>query len=417
MSTTADPEYDKYVKDPRISCKYGNGNHNKHLDKKLKIETLKKEVKQVATKQDSDSDYSIDDNSDTDSESGSNPDVPKSDETDTEIEKENGKIDCNTKNGNGCESIEEKHCYKTHKEFMKEKFLVDMPEDFFQFWEFCKMLKANKPSEALKDIGLTLVGPFDVLANKFCDIEKSDEEYLVHWRYYHDPPEFQTILKGSDKTGYHIGYFRDSPEELPVFLASNHANKDGILRAMEETFFRHIYLDDLKKTGDPFTKMHIGRIQEAVRKEAGKLHMDMSLKTHKMVSREKEIVTRTFNKIGLVVPYDRKTQLGYRELALGNKELAVAFTKLKNATEEQKPKYLSELQPVFTFANIATDECDFGTSIELGWDIIAHGVDSLDSTAMRHLATNYRLLNKEAFAKIAEAHLKNRRKGVNLSII
>lgn len=112
-----------------------------------------------------------------------------------------------------------------------------------------------------------------------------------------------------------------------------------------------------------------------------------------------------------------RTQLGYRELALDNKDLNTLFTKLQNAVPEQKPKYLSELQPVFTYASIAADECDFGTGIELGWNIISHGVDSLNSTACRFLATNYRLLNKEAFAKIAEAHMNNRKKNCELSII
>lgn len=52
--------------------------------------------------------------------------------------------------------------------------------------------------------------------------------------------------------------------------------------------------------------MHIGKIQEALKKEAQMLRMDMSRKTDEMVSREKNIVTRSFNKIGLVVPFEKK---------------------------------------------------------------------------------------------------------------
>lgn len=66
------------------------------------------------------------------------------------------------------------------------------------------------------------------------------------------------------------------------------------------------YLEEMKKSGDPFRKMHIGRIQTALRKEAATLGMDMSKKTNDMVTREKRIVARTFNKIGLVVPFDKK---------------------------------------------------------------------------------------------------------------
>jgi hypothetical protein len=46
--------------------------------------------------------------------------------------------------------------------------------------------------EALKDVGLLLVGPFDVLSG---NLKKAKNRklsiYLVHWRYYYDPPEFQ----------------------------------------------------------------------------------------------------------------------------------------------------------------------------------------------------------------------------------
>lgn len=124
-----------------------------------------------------------------------------------------------------------------YKQFIKEKFLVDMPEDFYQFWNYCKKIKTHDPLNALKEIGLKLVGPFDVLAGKFDNIDKSDEEYLLHWRYYHDPPELQTVLKGDDKTGFHMGYFRDCPDELPIFLVSNCAKKDGVLYQMGPNIF------------------------------------------------------------------------------------------------------------------------------------------------------------------------------------
>lgn len=113
-----------------------------------------------------------------------------------------------------------------------------------------------------------------------------------------------------------------------------------------------------------------------------------------------------------------RTEVGYRELALSNKDLNTLLTKLQNAkSDEEKSKFLSELQPVFTFAIIATDECDFGTGIELGWNLLAHGIDFLNSTIKDFLVTGYRLVNREAFAKIAECHMENRRKGCNLSTL
>lgn len=79
-------------------------------------------------------------------------------------------------------------------DFISSKFLVTMPDDFFAFWEFCQAESKNnaKPETLFKKFGLNLVGPFDVLAKKFDTVEPFEPgEYLRHWRFYYDPPEFQ----------------------------------------------------------------------------------------------------------------------------------------------------------------------------------------------------------------------------------
>lgn len=71
-------------------------------------------------------------------------------------------------------------------------FLTRMPDDFYQFYEFCKSVCKEDPLSALKDLQLYLVGPYDVFGNKFLSSKVSDKEALLrHWRYYYDPPEFQ----------------------------------------------------------------------------------------------------------------------------------------------------------------------------------------------------------------------------------
>jgi hypothetical protein len=60
-------------------------------------------------------------------------------------------------------------------------------------------------------LGLHLVGPYDVLAGRTQRISAKatkQPNYLRHWRYYYDPPEFMTVIRGDDKTQFHIGYFR-----------------------------------------------------------------------------------------------------------------------------------------------------------------------------------------------------------------
>lgn len=77
--------------------------------------------------------------------------------------------------------------------FIKDKFLVEMPADFYAFWAFCQSEAKNRPPETILDkFGLHLVGPFDVLAKKFDKAELFEPaDYLRHWRFYYDPPEFQ----------------------------------------------------------------------------------------------------------------------------------------------------------------------------------------------------------------------------------
>ena len=79
------------------------------------------------------------------------------------------------------------------QKIIKDLFLVEMPPDFFQFYEFCKNTAKANPLSALKAVGLKLVGPYDVLSGHLKNSEGEDdkEKYLTHWRYYYDPPEFQ----------------------------------------------------------------------------------------------------------------------------------------------------------------------------------------------------------------------------------
>lgn len=50
------------------------------------------------------------------------------------------------------------------EENIRQKFLVQMPTDFFAFWEMCKTLNRSNPAEAfLETTKLRLVGPFDLM--------------------------------------------------------------------------------------------------------------------------------------------------------------------------------------------------------------------------------------------------------------
>lgn len=75
---------------------------------------------------------------------------------------------------------------------------------------------------------------------------------------------------------------------------------------------------------------------------------------------------------------------------------------MESESQDVKDKGLDQLQQVITAANIANDECDFGTSVELGLDLFAFGASEFDQSALQLLTTGYNLLGRPEFAKVAE---------------
>ncbi|TKC37082.1 hypothetical protein EI555_007342 [Monodon monoceros] len=93
---------------------------------------------------------------------------------------------------------------------VESHYRLSLPEDFYHFWRFCEGLDPEQPADSLSaSLGLRLVGPYDILAGRHKMKKKSASlNFNLHWRFYYDPPEFQTIIVGDCKTEFHMGYFR-----------------------------------------------------------------------------------------------------------------------------------------------------------------------------------------------------------------
>ncbi|XP_032691319.1 histone PARylation factor 1 isoform X2 [Odontomachus brunneus] len=305
---------------------------------------------------------------------------------------------------------------------IKELFLVEMPKDFYQFYEFCKSISKDNPLLACKSACLKLVGPYDVLEGKIKDLtnEKDKEKYLIHWRYYYDPPEFQTIIKCDNKEGLHFGYWRDDIAERPVFVAKNCGNVSCVFESVAENIFGAIdtYLQNKAKSANPFEKTGIMRLHSQLKNFAKQHNITLEKNTTDMRSREKKVVARTFHKAGIVVPYDKKTQLGYRDLAATDNELQKILKQIEEASTLDKRKAsITQLDEIVRLATIAADECDFGTCLELGHDLFSNGSIHVQGRALQMLSVAYTHLQRPQFLEILEVHLKNRRKGCELSVI
>lgn len=86
-------------------------------------------------------------------------------------------------------------------------------------------------------------------------------------------------------------------------------------------------------------------------------------------------------------------------------------------SDDDRRKAMSKIEEVVRLAVIAADECDFGTCLELGHDLFSSGISYVQRTSLQVLASAYNLLHRQKFLKIAEAHLKDRKKGCDLSVL
>lgn len=300
------------------------------------------------------------------------------------------------------------------REELRLKFKVEMPQDFFDFWDYCKSINPAKPSEALKeDISLVLGGPYDVMAGRLKCVKGQRPNYLLHHRFFYDPPEFQTVLLGDEKKQHHLGYYRDEPLKAPVFIASNSAAEGCTITTQGENIFAaaKLHIDRLiKQTKDKKTLEGLKKVDKSLTEWAKKSNHSLEARTKNMKGRDKKVVTKTFHKAGIVVPLD-STGVGYRELPETDGDLKKILKKIvESETEQARARYSDSLQEIITLIQFANDECDYGQGYELGLDLFCFGHERFHSMIGMLLSVAYQLLGREEFGEILDAHLKEREK-------
>lgn len=305
------------------------------------------------------------------------------------------------------------------KEKIKDIYGMDMPADFYDFWDFCKSLKNDEPEDALAAASLQLVGPYDILAGKFEGKDFQKEDGFVHWRFFYDPPEFQTVLRSVNDSGFHFGYFRDDPSAMPAFVASNDPDDGCKLEPQGQNLFAAAKLHLTTLIGgklQPSKRMSVEKIYKAVTDWAKRKDYNMEKKTKEMKARRKdEIVVKTFHGAGLVVPIDAN-DVGYREVPESKADLKKMLKGIDDAeNDDDRIKAFDPLQELLSFVQFANDECDYGMGLELGLDLFCYGSNYLTKTVLRLLPLGYELIGRNLYAEIIKAHLSNRRKGNNLS--
>nr|CDS27809.1 protein of unknown function DUF2228 [Hymenolepis microstoma] len=219
------------------------------------------------------------------------------------------------------------------------------------------------------ETGLRLVGPFEVLADK-----NSCSEYdclADYYRYFHDPPEFVTVLTEDGEHPFHIGYFRERLEQKKK-------EKSNIYQKLM-TFVKENRVTLVKGN-----------------------------------SVKRKPTCKTLNEVGIEIKL--RGDLGYRPVNATNNDLVAS---LDNATDAKMPN-AARLDELMTFVQFANDEGDYGQGLELGLDLLAYhpSTKTPDESFKRASRLNarincllpigYQLAGLPKFAEVVRKHMANR---------
>ncbi|VUZ39757.1 unnamed protein product, partial [Hymenolepis diminuta] len=238
--------------------------------------------------------------------------------------------------------------------------------------------------------------------NKYCC--SKDDDLADYYRYFHDPPEFVTVLTEDGEHPFHIGYFRDNYAKVPKFLASSNPMESGKLAIVG---------------GDIFTAV-LGRLEQKKQKKSDIYQkMITFVKENKVTLVKKNSVKRkptckTLNEVGIEIKL--RGDIGYRPVNATNDDLVIA---LDNATKAEKPNSV-KLDELMTYVQFANDEGDYGQGLELGLDLLAYhpsmktSDESFEKAGRLNrritclLSMGYQLAGLPKFAEVIRKHMETR---------
>jgi len=145
---------------------------------------------------------------------------------------------------------------------------------------------------------------------------------------------------------------------------------------------------------------------------AGNDKLNLEKRTPGMKNRDRLKLASTFHGAGMVVPFDKKTEVGYREIPETPANLRKIIRNVVEAeTEKEKDLAFDVLQELVTNVQFANDEGDPGMGLELGLDLFSFGGEILHNTIKHLMGVAYDLLDRDNFGKILVTHLERRFKG------
>jgi len=297
---------------------------------------------------------------------------------------------------------------------LERAYGLRFPACFFALYEFAKEVDANDPLNCMTRIGLQMTGAFEEFHKMQNTTYQPADKYKIFRnmvnRHYWDPPEFQILLTNV-KDRSHLGYWRDHPDELPPFIVRNdgyqgklYVEGPNLLAATKLWLYRRVGSQTL----------HTRKCFATISDVSLKWNIIIERVTYELRERETRCNARTLNTVGISVPIvtdSRGAEMGYRPLEIDDTELEQICADIDTAeTDRERLKHFKPLQDILRRVQLANDECDFGMGLEFGTSVFAHGSKYFTKMILKTLPQAYKLLGRDFYADIIEAHMADRRK-------
>lgn len=116
----------------------------------------------------------------------------------------------------------------------------------------------------------------------------------------------------------------------------------------------------------PFNRPAAVALKKSLEDYARDANISLTTFSSKLKARNLTTVCKTFHRAGLVVPFDRRTDVGYRQLQESDANLKKILAKLTQAHGDQSEidAAMDKLQPLITAANIGELRGCHGVSME-----------------------------------------------------
>jgi hypothetical protein len=283
---------------------------------------------------------------------------------------------------------------------VREVYGFELPRTVFVFDAFWRSLSTAE-REAYEDLDLPRpAGVLEYFApGGLARRTRSGLDPRLHWRFRSDPPELVTVLLGTGD-GEHFGLFYDDPAKLPAGVAVNYARDSAetwwcaptLLGVLDERLDR---IEEESLEADYFEDVTRAACQVRLLREAIASFADVEAEAEE-ADAERQIMS-----------YEERTKVPSISCGVGVVVRGLAAP-LPYVAQSPFSGDEARLRAFVAEARAALDRGEPAFALGLGRDLHWADQDDLRAETKELLTRAYRMLGREALARIVEVHHAHR---------